>query len=95
MNKWLPVTMYIGGNEHAVLHLLYSRFITMVLHDRGILHFEEPFRRFRAHGTIVKDGSKMSKSRGNVVIPDQDITPVNFRSIAAIDRLVSGLRRQG
>jgi leucyl-tRNA synthetase len=73
MKKWLPVTMYIGGNEHAVLHLLYSRFIAMVLHDRGILHFEEPFRRFRAHGTIVKDGAKMSKSRGNVVIPDQYI----------------------
>ncbi len=73
MKRWLPVAMYIGGNEHAVLHLLYSRFIAMVLHDRGILHFEEPFRRFRAHGTIVKDGSKMSKSRGNVVIPDQYI----------------------
>ncbi len=71
--KWLPVSMYIGGNEHAVLHLLYSRFIAMVLHDRGLLHFDEPFRRFRAHGTIVKDGSKMSKSRGNVVIPDQYI----------------------
>jgi leucyl-tRNA synthetase len=71
--KWLPVTSYIGGNEHAVLHLLYSRFITMVLHDLGLLHFEEPFRKFRAHGLIVKDGSKMSKSRGNVVIPDEFI----------------------
>ena len=48
--KWLPVTSYIGGNEHAVLHLLYSRFITMVLHDVGHLDFEEPFTRFRAHG---------------------------------------------
>jgi leucyl-tRNA synthetase len=67
----LPVACYIGGNEHAVLHLLYSRFIAMVLHDQGLLHFEEPFRKFRAHGTIVKDGAKMSKSRGNVVIPDQ------------------------
>ena len=73
VRRWLPVTMYIGGNEHAVLHLLYSRFIAMVLHDRGLLHFEEPFRRFRAHGTITKDGAKMSKSRGNVVIPDQYI----------------------
>ncbi|HEV2086318.1 MAG TPA: class I tRNA ligase family protein [Gemmatimonadales bacterium] len=71
--EWLPVTSYIGGNEHAVLHLLYSRFITMVLHDLGLLHFEEPFRKFRAHGLIVKDGSKMSKSRGNVVIPDEYI----------------------
>jgi leucyl-tRNA synthetase len=69
--KWLPVTSYIGGNEHAVLHLLYSRFITMVLHDAGYLDFEEPYRRFRAHGTIVRDGAKMSKSRGNVVNPDE------------------------
>lgn len=68
--KWLPVAQYIGGNEHAVLHLLYARFITMVLHDLGMLDFEEPFRRFRAHGTIVRDGAKMSKSRGNVVVPD-------------------------
>ncbi|HET9066097.1 MAG TPA: leucine--tRNA ligase [Gemmatimonadales bacterium] len=70
---WLPVTSYIGGNEHAVLHLLYSRFITMVLHDAGMLDFEEPFRKFRAHGLIVKDGAKMSKSRGNVVVPDEYI----------------------
>ncbi|MDP3937372.1 MAG: leucine--tRNA ligase [Deltaproteobacteria bacterium] len=67
---WLPVSSYIGGNEHAVLHLLYSRFITMVLHDLGHVGFDTPFPRFRAHGLIVKDGAKMSKSRGNVVIPD-------------------------
>ena len=71
--KWLPVHSYIGGNEHAVLHLLYSRFVTMVLHDMGYLDFEEPFTKFRAHGLLVKDGAKMSKSRGNVVIPDQYI----------------------
>ncbi len=71
--KWLPVTSYIGGNEHAVLHLLYARFITMVLHELGHLHFDEPYRRFRAHGLIVKDGAKMSKSRGNVVVPDEYI----------------------
>ncbi|HWA59300.1 MAG TPA: leucine--tRNA ligase, partial [Gemmatimonadales bacterium] len=70
---WCPVTSYIGGNEHAVLHLLYSRFIAMVLHDLGQVTFEEPFTRFRAHGLIVKDGAKMSKSRGNVVIPDEYI----------------------
>ena len=70
---WCPVTTYIGGNEHAVLHLLYSRFLAMVLQDLGHLQFEEPFTRFRAHGLIVKDGSKMSKSRGNVVIPDEYI----------------------
>jgi leucyl-tRNA synthetase len=67
---WLPVTTYIGGNEHAVLHLLYSRFITMVLHELGHVGFDEPFPKLRAHGTIVKDGAKMSKSRGNVVVPD-------------------------
>jgi len=71
--RWLPVTSYIGGNEHAVLHLMYARFITMVLHDLGHLQFDEPFARFRAHGTIVKDGAKMSKSRGNVVVPDEYI----------------------
>lgn len=71
--KWLPVDMYIGGEEHAVLHLLYSRFITMVLHDLGHLHFEEPFVTFRKHGLIIKEGAKMSKSRGNVVIPDDYI----------------------
>jgi leucyl-tRNA synthetase len=72
-DKWLPVDSYIGGNEHAVLHLLYSRFITMVLHDIGKVPFEEPFTKFRAHGHIVKDGAKMSKTHGNVVIPDRII----------------------
>jgi len=71
--RWCPVATYIGGNEHAVLHLLYSRFLAMVLKDLGQLDFEEPFTRFRAHGLIVKDGAKMSKSRGNVVIPDEYI----------------------
>jgi len=68
--RWLPVQSYIGGNEHAVLHLMYSRFVTMALHDLGLLDFEEPFSRFRAHGLIVSEGAKMSKSRGNVVVPD-------------------------
>ena len=72
-DRWLPVHTYIGGNEHAVLHLLYSRFVTMVLHDAGMLRFEEPYRRFRAHGLIIREGAKMSKSRGNVVIPDDYI----------------------
>ena len=71
--RWCPVTSYIGGNEHAVLHLLYSRFIAMVLHELGHVTFDEPFAKFRAHGLIVKDGAKMSKSRGNVVIPDEYI----------------------
>ena len=70
---WLPVDCYIGGNEHAVLHLLYARFITMALHDLGHLDFEEPFTRFRAHGLIIREGAKMSKSKGNVVVPDEII----------------------
>ncbi|TYB92479.1 MAG: leucine--tRNA ligase [Kosmotoga sp.] len=70
VKKWLPVDMYIGGNEHANLHLMYSRFITMALHDLGYLPFEEPFRSFRGHGLIIKDGQKMSKSKGNTVNPN-------------------------
>ena len=69
--QWLPVNMYIGGAEHAVLHLLYSRFITMAFSDFGHLSFEEPFLKFKAHGLITKDGAKMSKSKGNVVNPDE------------------------
>ena len=71
--KWLPVNMYIGGAEHAVLHLLYSRFVTMAFHDFGMLDFEEPFTKFRAHGLIIKEGTKMSKSKGNIVNPDEFI----------------------
>ena len=68
--RWLPVDSYIGGNEHAVLHLLYSRFVTMVMKDAGHIDFEEPFTRFRAHGMIIREGAKMSKSKGNVINPD-------------------------
>jgi len=70
---WLPVDMYIGGNEHAVRHLLYSRFIMRALHDLGMVPVPEPFTRFRAHGMIIMDGAKMSKSRGNVLNPDEYI----------------------
>ena len=73
VKKWLPVEMYIGGQEHAVLHLMYTRFLTMVFKDLGLIDFEEPFKRFYSHGLITKDGAKMSKSRGNVVIPDEYI----------------------
>lgn len=72
--KWLPVHQYIGGAEHSVLHLLYSRFVTMVLKDLNFLDFEEPFSQFFAHGLIIKDGAKMSKSKGNVVVPDEYIS---------------------
>ncbi len=69
--KWLPVDMYTAGPEHSVLHLMYTRFISMALHDLGYLDFEEPFKHLRAHGMITKDGAKMSKSRGNVINPDE------------------------
>ncbi|UCG76272.1 MAG: leucine--tRNA ligase, partial [Gemmatimonadota bacterium] len=71
--RWLPLESYIGGEEHSVLHLLYSRFIVMVLHDLGLLEFEEPYKRFRKHGLLIRDGAKISKSRGNVVLPDDYI----------------------
>ena len=71
--RWLPVDSYIGGNEHAVLHLMYARFLTMALADIGELDFDEPFARFRAHGLLIRDGRKMSKSRGNVITPEEII----------------------
>ncbi|OGK31690.1 leucine--tRNA ligase [Candidatus Roizmanbacteria bacterium RIFCSPHIGHO2_12_FULL_36_11] len=75
VKKWLPVNTYIGGAEHSVLHLLYSRFLTMVFKDLDLIsHFEEPFARFRAHGLIISEGAKMSKSKGNIVNPDAYIS---------------------
>ncbi len=71
--KWLPVHFYLGGAEHAVLHLMYARFVTQVLYDLNHISFEEPFPKFFANGLMIKDGAKMSKSRGNVVNPDSYI----------------------
>lgn len=71
--NWLPVSLYFGGAEHSVLHLMYARFVTMMLNDLGYLDFDEPFPKFFAHGLMIKDGAKMSKSRGNVVNPDEYI----------------------
>jgi leucyl-tRNA synthetase len=70
VRRWLPVDHYAGGPEHTTLHHLYARFIAHALHDLGHLPFREPFRRLRLHGTITRDGAKMSKSRGNVISPD-------------------------
>ena len=70
-SQYLPVDMYIGGVEHAVLHLLYSRFYTKFLYDIGVVDFEEPFKKLFNQGMIGKDGAKMSKSKGNVVSPDE------------------------
>jgi leucyl-tRNA synthetase len=68
--RWLPVDQYAGGPEHVARHHLYARFVTMALHDLGLVPFTEPFPRIRVHGMLTLGGAKMSKSRGNVVNPD-------------------------
>ena len=73
LKKWMPVDMYVGGVEHAVLHLLYARFYTKFLHDIGVVDFDEPFKRLFNQGMITKDGAKMSKNKGNVVSPDETV----------------------
>src|SRR5438132_814169 len=70
---WMPVDQYIGGIEHAVLHLLYARFYTKVLRDLGMVKVDEPFTALLSQGMVIKDGAKMSKSKGNVVDPDDII----------------------
>jgi leucyl-tRNA synthetase len=70
---WLPVDLYIGGVEHAILHLIYSRFFTKLLRDLGLTALGEPFPHYLAQGMVNKDGSAMSKSKGNVVDPDEMI----------------------
>ena len=70
VNYWFPIDQYIGGVEHAILHLIYSRFWTKVMHDLGLIKNDEPVRRLFTQGMVIKDGAKMSKSKGNVVSPD-------------------------
>jgi leucyl-tRNA synthetase len=71
VSYWLPVDQYIGGIEHAIMHLLYSRFFTKVLKDLGLVDFDEPFTDLLCQGMVVMGGAKMSKSKGNVITPDQ------------------------
>jgi leucyl-tRNA synthetase len=74
--RMLPVDMYAGGPEHVARHHLYARFVTRALHDLGLVPFAEPFPMIRLHGLLLKDGAKMSKSRGNVVVPDDYVAKV-------------------
>jgi leucyl-tRNA synthetase len=95
--RWLPVDLYVGGAEHAVMHLLYARFWTKVLADAGLLHFREPFPTLRSQGVVhAADGKRMSKSRGNVVTPDQmvdkygaDVLRLHLLFVAPFDRDVA------
>ncbi len=71
VDYWLPVNQYIGGVEHAILHLLYARFFVKVMNDLGLVGFREPFARLFTQGMLYRDGAKMSKSKGNVISPDE------------------------
>jgi leucyl-tRNA synthetase len=97
VRRWLPVDLYVGGAEHAVMHLLYARFWTKVLADAGLIDFREPFPRLRSQGIVhAADGKRMSKSRGNVVTPDEvvarygaDILRIHLLFMAPFDRNVN------
>jgi leucyl-tRNA synthetase len=74
-----PVDLYVGGSEHACMHLIYARFVTMFLYDEGMIDFEEPFKKVIHQGMILKDGQKMSKSKGNVVnLDNYDSDEIRF-----------------
>jgi leucyl-tRNA synthetase len=81
VNHWLPVDLYIGGIEHAILHLIYARFFCKVLRDLGLTDADEPFPHYFSQGMVTKDGAKMSKSKGNVVDPDEMINEYGADSL--------------
>ncbi|MDD5189548.1 MAG: leucine--tRNA ligase [Dehalococcoidales bacterium] len=83
MQYWSPVDMYTGGAEHAVMHLLYARFFTKALRDMGIIPFGEPFKKLFNQGTVMSQGQKMSKSKGNVVNPDDFVNTVGVDTVRA------------
>lgn len=87
---WLPVDWYVGGAEHAVMHLLYARFFTKVLYDEGLIAFDEPFTRLRNQGSMLSaaDGRRMSKSRGNVVTPDEMVERYGADSLRAYELFI-------
>ena len=90
---WMPVDQYIGGIEHAVLHLLYARFYTKVLRDLGMTKVSEPFTALLSQGMVIKDGAKMSKSKGNIVDPD-DLIRTYGADTARLFSLFAALRRR-
>lgn len=93
--RWLPVDMYIGGREHSVLHLLYVRFVAMVLHELGYLPEPEPFKKFRAHGLLIREGAKISKSKGNIVNPDQYIAQHGADAVRLYLMFLGDMRQGG
>ncbi|GIT11908.1 MAG: hypothetical protein CM1200mP33_0940 [Chloroflexota bacterium] len=87
-NYWMPVDLYIGGAEHAVLHLLYSRFWHHVLYDLGLVSTKEPFKKLFNQGMILgSDGTKKSKSRGNVINPDETVDMYGSDSLRIYEML--------
>ena len=87
VDYWLPVNQYIGGIEHAILHLMYARFFTKALNDLGLVGFREPFARLFNQGMIYRFGAKMSKSKGNIVAPDELRRALRRRRAAALHPL--------
>jgi len=83
LKYWLPVDLYTGGAEHAVMHLLYSRFFVKAIRDMGLVDFDEPFTRLFNQGTIIYLGDKMSKSKGNVVAPDKYVSELGADAVRA------------
>ncbi len=95
LSRWLPVDMYIGGREHSVLHLLYVRFVAMVLHELDYLPSADPFKQFRAHGLLIRNGAKISKSRGNIVNPDEYLVKYGTDAVRLYLMFLGDMRQGG